>query len=264
MKSLITRILAAAFLVLFLYSGWHLCQIFIEYRTADAQYDKLGEYVSAPGGSLSDSTPAAEEKSECPQVDFDALSKINPETVGWLIIEDTGINYPVVQGADNEFYLKHQFDGRYNSSGCLFLDVKNDASFQEFNQIIYGHYMNNQSMFSDLVKYKDQEFFDAHPAGWLVTPSAAYRLQFFSGYVSDVLGDAWDTEFSAADYPQWLRKCQEQSIFTADTVPDAEDRVLTLSTCSYEFPNARFVLHAVLQTQCPDAAGIDSVPTDNR
>ena len=260
MRSLIIRILALVFLLVFLCSGLQLYQIYSEYKAAEEQYKELEQYVSVPLTSLPElvrEDAEGEEQAEvqetemlqCPQVDFDVLREINPEVVGWLIIEGTRINYPVVQGEDNEFYLTHQFDGQNSSSGCLFLDVKNDGSFQEFNQIIYGHYMKNHSMFHDLLNYKSQEYFDAHPEGWLITPSAAYRLQFFSGYVSDVFGDAWNSSFSKKEYLEWLSDCKERSAFSSDAVPTADSRVLTLSTCSYEFQNAKFVLHAVLDMQ---------------
>lgn len=259
MKSPLIKILAFVFLLMFLCSGWCLYQIYSEYKAAEVQYENLEQYVSAPSASPPEHVRETGKDRQagpepepllCPQVDFNALYEINPEIVGWLIIEGTRINYPIVQGQNNEFFLTHQFDGQYSSAGCLFLDAKNDASFQEFNQIIYGHYMKNQSMFHDLVNYKDQAFFDGHPTGWLITPSAAYSLHFFSGYVSDVFGEAWKTEFIETEHLEWLRKCKEQSCFYSDVVPEADSRVLTLSTCSYEFQNARFVLHAVLQIQC--------------
>jgi len=281
MKSRIKKLLALVFVFLFLFSGWQLYRIRREYREAEAQYEALEQYISVavstplptpsvvPETDISDpiSTPTVptpepvlEESDDkesvpepelppCPQVDFEELHKINPEIVGWLIVEGTRINYPVVQGADNSFYLKHQFDGRYSEVGCLFLDAENDASFQEFNQIIYGHYRWNGAMFYDVGEYKNQAFFDEHPTGWLITPSAAYRLYFFSGYVSDVYGKAWDTGLSEAEYLAWLGECRERSAFSSDVVLTADSRVLTLSTCSYEFKNARFVLHAVLEMQ---------------
>ena len=109
--------------------------------------------------------------------------------------------------------------------------------------------MKNQSMFHNLTNYKQQSYFDEHPEGWLITPTGAYRFQIFSGYVSDVFGDAWNMEFSKDEYVEWLGECKEKSVFLSDVVPDSECKVLTLSTCSYEFENARFVVHAVMQPE---------------
>jgi len=254
MKSLMTKILTGALVLIFLFSGWKLTRIYSEYKAADVQYEALEQYVS-PAGAVPSGLPdetgdeeAAEPQSpQPPQVDFGELAEINPDIAAWLTIEGTRIHYPVVQGTDNEFYLTHQFDGQANSAGCLFLDAANDASFQQANQIIYGHYMKNQSMFHDLANYKEQAFFDEHPAGWLMTPTAAYRLRFFSGYVCDVYEDAWEIRFSENSFAEWLETCREKSMFTSNVLPAADCCVLTLSTCSYEYQDARFVLHAVLE-----------------
>ena len=252
MRSLLTKILAAALLLVFLFSGWNLYRIYRGYAAAERQYQQLEQYVSPPTAAPEPTAPTVSEPSEpepppYPQVDFESLRAINPDVVGWLTIDGTRIHYPVVQGSDNAFYLNHGFEGQANSSGCLFLDVDNDGTFQEANQIVYGHYMKNGSMFHDLASYKEQAFFDAHPTGWLLTPETAYRLEFFSGYVSDVYGDAWETEFAEQAFPAWLQVCRDNSRFRSDVIPETNSRVLTLSTCSYEFQNARFVLHAVLQ-----------------
>ena len=231
---------------IFLISGWNLYQVHREYEAGKEQYKNLMEHVSSESEDGED-TAQIQNVSRYPEVDFEELRKINSDVVAWLFIDGTQINYPVVHGDDNDFYLKHQFDGQYNSAGCLFLDVENNGSFQQENQIIYGHYMKNQSMFHNLTNYKQQSYFDEHPEGWLVTPTGAYSFQIFSGYVSDVFGDAWRTEFSKDEYVEWLGECRERSVFISDVVPDSECKVLTLSTCSYEFENARFVLHAIIQ-----------------
>lgn len=250
MRSVLTKILAVVLLIAFLYSGWQLYQIYSGYTAAEEQYSALEQYVSVTPASPQKSTEAsAAEPLLLPQVDFEALSQINSDIAGWLIIEGTKINYPIVQGEDNDFYLNHQFDGQYNSAGCLFLDAENNAGFQDPNQIVYGHYMKNKSMFYDLTNYRQQEFFASHPAGWLITPAATYKLHFFAGYVSDVSGEAWRKDFSETDHLAWLSDCKERSVFSSDVDLTPESRVLTLSTCSYEFENARFVLHGILEPQ---------------
>lgn len=270
MKKFVKLLLLLILLPVFLYSGVQVYRICSAYARAEAQYDQLTMYVTQPVAPplQTEEPPAAapevipdepetdvEEPSDVPeetpwpQVDFQALSAINPDIVAWILIDGTGIHYPVVQGQDNDFYLTHQFDKSPNRAGCLFVDAANDASFADLNTIIYGHYTKDRSMFYELRGYKQQDFFDAHPTGWLITPSAVYKLRFFSGYVSDVYGSAWDMDFTETDYRTWLNDCIRQSFFAADVLPDENSRVLTLSTCSYEFENARFVLHAVLEAQ---------------
>lgn len=255
MKKWLRKGLCVVLLAVFVVSGWKVYQIFSEYGGASEQYAELEQYVSVPAEPVTEQpSPEAapsqpEETDAAPEVDFETLSRINPDLVGWLYVEGTRINYPVVQGTDNEKYLTHQFDGSRNGSGCLFLDVDNDPAFGDQNHIIYGHYMKNKSMFYDLGGYKQQDFFDAHPTGWLVTPSGEYRIRFFSGYVADTGADAWETEFPDGAYGAWLEALGRKSCFASGIVPAAEDKLLTLSTCSYEFEDARFVVHGILEEQ---------------
>jgi sortase B len=125
----------------------------------------------------------------------------------------------------------------------VFLDVDCDADFGETNNVVYGHFMWDGSMFHDIRSYRDPAFFAAHPKGVLITPEKAYEIVFFSGYVSDTLAGAWDIHFSQEGYEDWLSELIEKSVFDAGVDVSGEDRVLTLSTCSYEFTEARFVLH---------------------
>jgi len=255
MRNWIRRGLCAVLLVVFVTSGWKVYRISREYADASKRYTELEQYVSVPARpeaepvppGTAEEPPVPAETDTGPEVDFETLSQINPDLVGWLYVEGTRINYPVVQGADNGKYLTHQFDGSRNSSGCLFLDAENDPFFGEKNHIVYGHYMKNKSMFYDLGGYKQQEFYDEHPTGWLMTPSGGYRIRFFSGYVANTGADAWDTAFSDEAYGAWLKTLGKKSCFASGVVPETGDRILTLSTCSYEFDDARFVVHGILE-----------------
>lgn len=202
--------------------------------------------ITSPSVNPTEDSPVvteAPDTSAWPLVEFAQLSKINPDIVGWIYIEGTNINYPVVQGTDNNYYLKHLFDGSYNSSGCIFMDAACASDFSDPHSIIYGHHMKNKSMFSGLMDYKDQAFYDEHSVALLVTPSAYYKIHFFSGYVSDTWGNAWNLNFNEYEYISWLNDIQRKSCFTSDYIPTSEDRIVTLSTCTYEFDTAKFVLH---------------------
>lgn len=241
-------------------SAWQIYVPLQEDAESVRAYDDLTAYVRLPEISLPSEPPeenrpgtsASEEPEEqpgpvLPQVDFDALRAINPDVVGWLVIDGTSINYPVVQGTDNQYYLRHLFTGEYNVSGCIFLDSRNAGDFSDQHSILYGHHMGNGTMFNGLMDYKEQAFYDAHPTALLLTPAANYEIKFFSGYVANVRADAWQVEFgSEGKFTDWLQAVEAKSVFQNDMEPSLEDRVLTLSTCSYEFENARFVLHGVL------------------
>lgn len=192
-------------------------------RGADS-YTDLEEYVKVPEAPKDDTEemPVPSESGETgsarwwPEVDFKALLEINPDLVGWIYIEGTGINYPVVQGADNQYYLKHLFTGEWNSSGCIFLDARNNIDLSDRNSILYGHHMKDGSMFHGLMEYKSQEYYDEHPTALFLTLEANYEVKIFSGYVASVDADAWTVGFSSdSEFEEWLRELKNTPVLQA-------------------------------------------------
>lgn len=233
---------AAVCLGVFLFSGVQLCRYWQESRQSEAVYEQLSEAVYLPESSAQES-----EDIPWPEVDFASLRETSPHIVGWLTCEGTAIHYPVVQGEDNAYYLTHLPDGSYNPGGSLFLDCRAAADFSNAHSIIYGHYMKNGTMFAALAGYKEQDFYDQHPRMLLVTPEERFIVELFSGYVASVDEDAWRLNFSSEkEWAQWLEEAKQRSMFQSDVQPSLQDKVLTLSTCSYEFENARFVVHGIL------------------
>ena len=191
-----------------------------------------------------------------PKVDFEALKAINRDIVGWIYLEGTTLNYPVVQGEDNTYYLDHLYNKTVNSAGSIFMDALCQPDFSDRNTVIYGHHMKNNTMFHSITNYKTQEYYDAHiPEMYLFTPNETYRVDVFAGFVTDTDFTAWQTEFSSAEaFVQWLRDLKGKSAFQCNIIPKETDHILTLSTCSYEFKNARYVLCGVL-VPIPSATG---------
>lgn len=239
------------------FAGWNIWKIESEYQSGEDAYDAVEELVELPTKKsetdtetledIPDETSPESDATAWPVVDFEALQEINPDIVGWIYIEDTEINYPIVQGDDNSYYLKHLFTGEWNSAGCIFLDSRNTGDFTDTNNVVYGHHMRNETMFSNLDYYKTQEFYDTHPVALLLTPEQNYKLEFFAGYVASVEDDAWQLGFTAMGFKDWLFARTEQSCFNSDVIPAVTDYVVTLSTCSYEFENARFVIHGIIR-----------------
>lgn len=109
--------------------------------------------------------------------------------------------------------------------------------------IIYGHHMKNGTMFSGLAEYKKQEFYNAHPVIMLIMPNQNFRVEIFAGYVASVKDNAWEIAMeSERKFEAWLTETKESSCFESEITSVVTERVITLSTCSYEFDNARFVL----------------------
>lgn len=253
-KKLVLAALLTLSLLVLSAGGYVLGQRTAEYAEGGEAYSGLEEYVSFPSSFPDTDEPVGVQQTETPQaqsgapsVDFAALSRINPDIVGWLYCEGTQINYPVVQGGDNTYYLDHLFDGTQNANGCLFLDSRVDASFSSVHSIIYGHHMRSGAMFAALDGYKRQSFYDAHRAMLLITPDATYDVQLFAAYVADPSEDAWEVSFANdGEIQTWIDAAIAQSTFTSDVKPTTGDRLLTLSTCSYEFGDARFVVVGVM------------------
>ena len=126
----------------------------------------------------------------------------------------------------------------------MLADSRVNPDLSDRHSVLYGHHMKNGTMFSDIAKYKDQTFYENHTTGMILTPTENYRIEFFAGYVAGADDEtAWKVTFATEDeYVDWLNETVGRSWFNSEVIPTAEDRVITLSTCSYEFNNARFVL----------------------
>ena len=171
-------------------------------------------------------------------VDFEVLQTENKDIIAWLHCPDTKINYPVAQSEDNSYYLKHLYDGTANKVGCLFIDYENAEDFSDNNTIIYGHNMRDGSMFSTLVEYKAQAYYDEHPEMYLVTPEGGYVAEVFSAFVaspeeSGSETSPWALEWKdSGAYTTWLSAMQERSVIETGVSVTSSDKVLTLSTCT--------------------------------
>jgi sortase B len=176
-------------------------------------------------------------------VDFDALLQDCPDTVGWLYTMDGTVNLPVVQGADNLYYLTHTPNGEAVSGGSLFLDYLNESDFSEDISFIYGHNMKNGSMFEPLLSYRKQSYYDAYPVIYLLTPTQNYKLELFSGFVTTMESDVYTFNFDTEELKEaYISEMADLSEFAPLSLPSASDRLVCLSTCAYDFENARYVL----------------------
>ena len=249
-------LIAGLFLLLvFLFSAGKLLSIYSGYRKSAESYDALreiaaGETASASAPAAAASTASAPTAAPDPtvwrQVDFDALRALNRDVVAWIYVEGTPIDYPVVQADDNEYYLDRHFTDDGSTGGCIFLDCDNSPQFSDPHSVLYGHNMLDGSMFAELMYYKTQDFYDAHPTGQLLTPERNYHVDFFAGCIVDTAEGTWDTTLKADEISDWFAGQTERSCFASTVELRPGDRVITLSTCSYEFNDARFVLSGIL------------------
>lgn len=267
-RKLILTLLCLVLIAGAVFAGYQIITTLGEYRAGEEAYQQIQQYIDLPATepdsqtepTVSASEPATEpEETESasepteppfvyPDVDFDSLVSVNEDVIAWIYIEDTNINYPVVQGDDNRYYASAMFNHDYNKAGSIFMDYRNQPDFTDKHTIIYGHNMRNGSMFADVRKYQDQEFYDEHPTGLIMTPEKNYHFEVVAAYVASLADNAWQLEFfSDEDLEVWLREAMERSEFTSSTIPTAQDQIITLSTCSYEYSDARFVLVGILK-----------------
>lgn len=179
------------------------------------------------------------------EVDHAALFEMNADYALWLYAPGTQIDYPVVRGSDNKYYLKRLFNGEKNSAGTLFIDYRNLPDLQDPNTLIYGHHMRNDSMFGTLTEYEQQAYFEANPYMLAMNGEGVFLLELIAGYTTTKNDHCYDIAISdAQDMLEFVEAAAEKSDFDAAAEVLPSDRLVTLSTCAYSFENARYIVIA--------------------
>ena len=227
------------------------CQVLrigYEYKQGEQEYNNLADILVSPADTSIYITEnaSAENSAEHPPIDvnFAMLQEMNANAVGWLYCAGTPINYPVVQSSDNSYYLNRLFDNQTNSSGAIFMDAMNSPDMSDINTVIYGHNMKNGTMFASLANYSEQWYYEKHPVMYYLTKDHNYRIDIFASYETAGGSDAFTMFFdSEATYGNYLRQRWNQSDIDTSWLPmSTEDNIVTLSTCSYDFDDARYVV----------------------
>ncbi|MDR3345205.1 MAG: class B sortase [Oscillospiraceae bacterium] len=217
------------------FSGWKVYEGWSEYRRGDKEKDRLEQYEPETKPNDDD----AENKSVA------ELIARYPDVVGWLKLEDSVISYPFVQTANNDDYLHRTLEGEKLSAGTLFLDYRSNADFSDFNSVIYGHLMQNGSMFGTLKEFANQKaFWDSHKRGWIYLPSRTLELEFFAiitVYESDrvIYGVSYPDKTSKENF---LAHVKQTANRWRDIGVSAGDSFVCLSTCTSATSSYRYVL----------------------
>lgn len=181
-------------------------------------------------------------------LDWKALMAENKDINAWIYSKDTVINYPVVKGDDNSYYLTHLFNGDWNTKGSIFIDFRCENPFKDFNTIVYGHRMHDGSMFRSLVEYRDDpEYYKNHKTMSLFTADRNYTIEVFAAVTIPAESDKYKIYFNDSsekeDYLKWIAS---ENALTTDVKVSADDKIVMLSTCTYEFDDARLVVYGKL------------------
>ena len=263
-SSLFRFLILAAACAMILYSGSRLWSYFSENRANKQDQQELidqavvilpPQEADDPQNEVifpEDSTNPSEEETQPAQaplktapiyVDFEKLKQENEDIIGWIYCEGTKINYPIIQGEDNQYYLYRSHTGAYNSNGCIFMDFRNLADFTDHNNIIYGHNMQQDLMFGSLKYYRDQAYYEEHPVFWILTPDKAFQVDLIAGLVTPSDSDTYELFSYTEDLQERLEYALSKSTFDAGDVDiQSIEHVVTLSTCTYEYATARYVV----------------------
>ena len=241
-KNMILNVILVAAIVVFCVSAFKLLQIGKGYKDGQSEYEKVRDVA----------IKNADDKEKF-RVDFDELMKINKDTVGWIRFykEPSQINYPVVQGEDNDLYLHKTFSANENTLGAIFVDAAASSDFTDKNTIIYGHRMKDGSMFRKLEEYKDKDFWKENPYFYIYTPDGkeiTYKI-YSVGQVLDT-SDTYLTSFAGEeDYQKFLDMTMKEADYDTGVKVTTEDTVVTLSTCTAASDEHRFVVRGVKEKE---------------
>lgn len=240
---LVCIIVLAGVNVVRIYNGYRKGQRFYEdLRSAHVSLLEAVEAAPRADGADSADVPTSEAPS-CPiSVDFDALKAENSEIVCWLYSPDGKINYPVTQAADNNKYLRHDLYGNYLVSGTLFADCACAAPGECKNYVIYGHNMDDGTMFGSLLGYKKQSYYDAQPTLYCLTAEKNYKIELLTGGIVDSGSLIYDCTADSESLRDFIEELHENGTFTSADRYSEDDRLITLSTCTYEYSTARFIV----------------------
>lgn len=249
----------------------------LDYRRGEEAYAEAESLVQLPDLSGLEIPEPAESTEEPEQavyidpyadalrsMDFTALREVNDDVLGWILIPDTVISYPLLQGEDNQYYLTHTWKKWTSAVGAIFMESQNSPDLTDFNTIIYGHRMNNGSMFASLKNYKKQSYWKAHPYVYITGDHGSYKYDIFAAYEVSTQGVTYQLGFSGeADKQEFLDACMALSVIDTGIVPTVHDRILTLSTCTGNGHATRWVVQAVLRCEAPaEPQPEETVPVD--
>ncbi len=238
--ALFFQFLFVAAILVAVYSGWQIYSGLREYAQSRDTYTKLSQKAVRSASADATAEPFVRH-------DFEQLAAINPNTIGWISMADSTVDYPVVQGTDNTYYLNHLFDDTPHRSGAIYMNCDNDPACTDKNTIFYGHHMRDGSMFHDIAAFDDAQWAQEHPEIIYETPDAVYRLEPFAGIVGDGQSDYVQTSFdSDEEFMQYVQDKIDHSTFKSDIVIQPQDQIVTLSTCIYVVEDGRYALFCKL------------------
>ena len=221
---------------IFVFSLYNIIDIMMEYKEIESYYElTIDEYVEVDDDGL------------ISQVDLAKLVAKNEDVKGWIYIGGTTINYPLLQGPNNDYYLYLNYDEEYSGAGSIYIDSGCESDLSDDHTIIYGHNMKNDTMFGTLNDFKVQEHGDAHPYVYILKPDGKWnKYEIFAYYRADVFDGTFDL-FTENDekMSNYIDLIASKNYYDNTKLPTEGEKVITLSTCTEDLDDySRNVLHA--------------------
>lgn len=245
MRNKITKISAAVIAAVLLFGGLFL--LFRDDVQVKIQEEKIKPYV--PNFTLLELPEDNNSEENTAEIGDEAEKNLTEQvqnlcdnfdnSIGWINVPETKINYPVMYSGDNEFYLHRAVDGSYLRVGSVFIDYRCNADFTGKINVLYGHNMSDGSMFADVIKFIDTDYFDSHNYGWLTTENAVYKIDFFSLSQPENYDDFYDVN---SNVNVWLDSLRANSFIWRNIRISEEDQFISLSTCTGSEGSSRTVL----------------------
>ncbi len=190
------------------------------------------------------------------KVDLDAMQNINGDVIGWILIPDTSVSHPLLQGRSNTYYLRQTWEKTWNLAGSIFLDSTLDPTFDNFNTIIYGHNMRDGTMFSHLLNFSDEQYLNDHKYLYLLSEKGVHKYEVFAVYTAHIRDEIYGIgSFSDKRKQSLIDFALEKSEIDTGIVPDIDDRIVTLSTCTVvSHPEYRWIVQYVERDFLPREA----------
>ncbi len=243
-SNLLINLILLIGIILVIYSSiniykWYQDSTKIKENTADINKDVVINEVEENGVKLLD-------------VDFSKIKETNPDTVGWIQVPGTNVNYPFVQTNNNDYYLTHSFDKSYNNAGWIFLDYRNDINTLDKNNIFYAHGRLDGTMFGSLKNVLENSWFENtnNHIIKISTENQNTSWQIFSVYLIPATSDYLQINFNSDnEFKEFANMVQNRSKYKFDTTVENSDKIITLSTCYNNNSSERLVIHAKLNNK---------------
>ncbi len=221
--------------------GYYLSQ----YRKADLLYKEIADIAFEVTTSEKAGTDNSNHDSADNSINHAALKARNGDYVGWLQVDGTDISYPIVQSKEELFYLRRDFNKNYSIAGTVFMDYRNKKDFTDTNTMLYGHNMHDGSMFAQMKRFLEEDFFKENRDIKVITPEGEYRYEIFAVYEVKA-SDVPNTPglLNAEETQGFLARIKKLARFSRETAVSEQSNILTLATCGYNIKDARIVIHA--------------------